>query len=124
MQSNLNDINGPAPMEVDQLKGKDKGKGKTKDMKGTKGKGKEEKGKSKGKGGKAAVGPKSEGKGKGGKEKGKGCWTRGRPGHLAKDCWRVRQIEAPASNAPSAHLQYHQVLRRRSSQEARPRSRR
>ena len=108
MQSNLNDINGPAPMEVDRLKGKDKGKGKTKDLKGTKGKGKEEKGKSKGKGGKAVAGPKSEGKGKGGKEKGKGkgstetCWTCGRPGHLAKDCWRVRQIEAPASNAPSS----------------------
>ena len=108
MQSNLNDTNGPAPMEVDRFKGKDKGKGKTKDVKGAKGKGKEEKGKSKGKGGKAVFGPKSEGKGKGGKEKGKGkgsgqtCWTCGRPGHLAKDCWRVRQVEAPASNAPSS----------------------
>ena len=103
------DPNGPAPMEVDRLqKGKEKGKGKTKEGKGGKGKGKEDKGKSKGKGGKTTFGSKGDGKGKGGKEKGKGkgpvetCWTCGRPGHLAKDCWRVRQIEAPASNAPSS----------------------
>lgn len=96
-------------MEVDRLqKGKDKGKGKTKDVKGSKGKGKEEKGKSKGKGGKFQSGPEAEGKGKSGKEKGKGkgtsevCWTCDRSGHLAKDCWRARQVEAPASNVPSS----------------------
>ena len=103
------DPNGAAPMEIDRLqKGKEKGKGKTKDGKGGKSKGKEEKGKSKGKGGKMVSGAKGDGKGKGGKDKGKGkgsvetCWTCGRPGHLAKDCWRVRQVEAPASNAPSS----------------------
>ena len=96
---------GPMPMEVDRLqqKGKDKGKSKGKEQKG-KSKGKVDKGKDKGKG-KSDGGAKN-GKGKGGKEKGgKGkstsevCWTCGKPGHMSKDCWRVRQVEAPP--APS-----------------------
>ena len=93
------DSGGQAPMEIDRLQ-----KGKGKDAKGKGGKGKEEKGKGKGKGGKP-TGGKGDGKGKGGKDqKGKGknnsqevCWTCGRPGHHSKDCWRVRQVESPAT---------------------------
>ena len=103
---------GPMPMEVDRLqqKGKDKGKSKGKEQKG-KSKGKSEKGKDKGKG-KSEGGGKS-GKGKGGKEKGrKGknttevCWTCGKPGHLSKDCWRVRQVEAPPTQSLSSTSQH------------------
>ena len=38
---------------------------------------------------------------RGEKEKGTSevCWTCGKPGHMSKDCWRVRQVEAPP--APS-----------------------
>ena len=102
---------GPMPMEVDRLqqKGKDKGKSKGKEQKG-KSKGKQEKGKEKGKG-KSEGGGKS-GKGKGGKEKGgKGksatevCWTCGKPGHMSKDCWRVRQVEAPTTQSLSSTSQ-------------------
>ena len=81
-----------------------KGDGKSKGMKGKggkDGKGKEDKGKGKGKG--KPFGGKPDGKGKASKEqkgKGKGVgdtyWTCGRPGHHLKDCWRVRQIEAPS----------------------------
>ena len=27
------------------------------------------------------------------------CWTCGKPGHMAKDCWRVRQVESPATQS-------------------------
>ena len=86
-------------------------KGKGKDLK-SKGKGKEEKGKGKSKNGKFGGGAK-EGKGKGTKDnkggKGKGngevCWTCGKPGHQAKDCWRVRQAEAPATQSVAGSRQ-------------------
>ena len=99
------------PMEVDRLqqKGKDKGKSTGKEQKG-KSKGKTDKGKDKGKG-KSDGGAKS-GKGKGGKEKGgKGksasdlCWTCGKPGHMSKDCWRVRQVEAPTTQSVISNSQ-------------------
>ena len=92
------------PMEIDRLQQKGKGKeskGKGKDK--AKGKSKDDKGKSKGKGGKQSGSGKGDQKGKDKETKGKGkgnqdvCWTRGRPGHVAKDCWRVRQIEIPAA---------------------------
>ena len=86
-------------------------KGKGKDPK-SKGKGKDDKGKGKGKGGKFGGGAKEgNGKGtkdnKGGKGKGNGevCWTCGKPGHQAKDCWRVRQIEAPATQSVAGSSQ-------------------
>ena len=43
------------------------------------------------------------GKGGKGKNSGEVCWTCGRPGHMARDCWRVRQVEAPATS-PSTTL--------------------
>ena len=58
--------------------------------------------KGKGKGGKPSG---KEGKGKGGGKESKGgkgknanevCWTCGKPGHMSRDCWRIRQVEAPA----------------------------
>ena len=103
--SPMNDPNGAMPMEVDRIKGDGKkGKSKSKEQKG-KGKGKEDKSKSKGKGGKSSG---KDGKGKGGGKEGKGgkgknpsevCWTCGKPGHMAKDCWRVRQVESPATQS-------------------------
>ena len=97
----MNDPNGAMPMEVDRIKGDGKkGKSKSKEQKG---KGKEDKSKSKGKGGKSSG---KDGKGKGGGKEGKGgkgknpsevCWICGKPGHMAKDCWRVRQVESTAT---------------------------
>ena len=95
-------------MEIDRVQ---KGDGKQKGIKGKggkdgkgKSKGKEDKGKGKGKG--KPFGGKPDGKGKASKDqkgKGKGvgdtCWTCGRPGQHSKDCWRVRQIEAPPSQS-------------------------
>ena len=102
------DQGGLMPMEVDRLqKGDDKkGKGKGKEMKG-KGKFKEDKGKGMTK---MPKGGAKEGKGKS-KEakqcKGKGtggdvCWTCGKLGHHSKDCWRVRQVEAPPATSISS----------------------
>ena len=93
---------GPTPMEVDRLqqKGKDKGKSKGKDPKGKdKGKGKSENG---GKNGKGKGGKEKGGKGRGTSEV---CWTCGKPGHISKDCWRVRQVEAPTTQILSATSQ-------------------
>ena len=101
---------GAVPMEIDrlQMKGKGpkgKGKGKEQSNKG-KGKGDAKEAKSKGKGQKGQEsthkgGSKSSGKGE--QQKGKGktqpvreCYVCGKPGHLARDCWRVRQVaESP-----------------------------
>ena len=109
------DPSGLAPMEIDRVQ---KGDGKSKGMKGKGGKdgkgkskgGKEDKGKGKGKG--KPLGGKPDGKGKASKEqkgKGKGvgdtCWTCGRPGHHSKDCWRVRQVEAPPSHSGGSSSQ-------------------
>ena len=54
-----------------------------------------------------------DGKGKGvgkdskggkGKSSNEVCWTCGKPGHLSRDCWRVRQVEAPATqNIAGSH---------------------
>ena len=111
----LSNTDGPVPMEVDRVQkgkgGKDQ-KGKGKDAK-SKGKGKDDKGKGKSKGGKFGGGAK-EGKGKGAKDnkggKGKGngevCWTCGKPGHQAKDCWRARQVEAPATQSVTGSSQH------------------
>ena len=110
------DTGGAVPMEVDRIyeKGKGKGgkKGKSKDGK-SKGKGKDAQQKGKG-GGQFDKSYQSKGKGcKGGgqedKNKGKGkskaCFHCGREGHLARDCWRVRQVSdvaTTASASPSA----------------------
>ena len=110
----LQDSTGVMPMEVDRVKGgknSGKSKGKGKDVKG-KSKGKEQKGKGKnqnhaswtsssatswtssskgnGKGDQKGQSDKTKGKGKT-KESGL-CFNCGRPGHQAKDCWRVRQV--------------------------------
>ena len=98
---------GPTPMEIDRIKGKgdgkSKGKGKDYERKG-KGKGDQPKGgKAKGKtyGKGYDGGGKAQSKGsKGDQQKGKGkseqpvktCFTCGKAGHLARDCWRVRQV--------------------------------
>eukprot|EP00435_Cladocopium_sp_Y103_P063067 s2135_g24.t1 len=105
---------GPAPMEFDRIesKGKQKGKGKSKDKNGQKGK---SKGKSKGKDNKGK-GKSYEQKGKGfvkydAKGKGKGepkvCFTCGKPGHMAKDCWQTTQVRQIGSdvNATSTAVQ-------------------
>ena len=72
--------------------------------------GKDDKSKGKGKGGKPMT---KDGKGKGvgkdskggkGKSSNEVCWTCGKPGHLSRDCWRVRQVEAPATqNIAGSH---------------------
>ena len=110
------DPTGLAPMEIDRVKGGKpglKGKSKGKDGKG-KTKGKDLKGKGKGQNLHGQWNPTasssswtstSKGSGKGdqkpqmdkskGKSKGKDsglCFNCGRPGHHAKDCWRVRQV--------------------------------
>ena len=104
------DTGGPAPMEIDRITEKGKGKGKSKgkdggpgkgkgkgDQKGTKGKGKAPgKGQEGGKIGQK--GQKADGKGKTKESPIKTCFTCGKPGHMAKDCWRVvRQVEASSS---------------------------
>ena len=101
------DPTGQVPMEIDRIAEKGKGKGKTKGKDGGPGKGKgkgEQKGaKGKGKfmnkghsGGKSSQkGQKADGKGKSKESPVKTCFTCGKPGHMAKDCWRVvRQVES------------------------------
>ena len=107
---------GAVPMEIDrlQMKGKGpkgKGKGKEQSHKG-KGKGDAKEAKSKGKGQKGQEsthkgGSKSSGKGE--QQKGKGktqpvreCYVCGKPGHLARDCWRVRQVAEPPGGGDRA----------------------
>ena len=101
---------GPAPMEIDRIekgKGKQKGKGKGKSNAKGKGKGKDPSPKGKGKKGQPSSwneksgansrdsnDPKSKGKGK-------ACFTCGQIGHLAKDCWKVRQVGETTSTAPT-----------------------
>eukprot|EP00435_Cladocopium_sp_Y103_P030301 s1247_g7.t1 len=109
------DPNGPAPMEIDRIKGGKsggKGKAKGKDTKG-KSKGKDQKGKGKGSNQNnqwsssstttwtqsSKSNAKGDGKPSGDKNKGKSkgkdsnlCFNCGRPGHMAKDCWRIRQV--------------------------------
>ena len=108
------DDKGLAPMDIDRVQdNRKKGQRKTKDGK-SRGKAKDNKGgKGKGAGGKKgheSWNKEGWGKGKGekqgswkdGKGKGKVCYTRGKPGHVAKDCWRVRQVaENPQSSTPS-----------------------
>ena len=116
------DSGGPAPMEIDRIGQKgDKGKGKQKgkDSQTFKGKGKGDAKTSKGKGKGQQKGSdysqgkgqqKSSGKGdnqKGQKGKGDGgpvkvCYTCGKPGHLARDCWRVQQV---ADGSPNQQTQ-------------------
>ena len=117
-------MDGPVPMEIDRIaskgkydqkgKGKNKGKSDRSYEKG-KGKGKDERDKGKGKyggkqGGKQEGKHTDEGKGKGVSSKAsqKGaCFTCGRPGHLARDCWQnwqgnvryVQNAHAEQSNA-------------------------
>ena len=104
--SSSTDYQGPLPIDVDRvqdaqgkgMKGKnDHQKGKGKDAKG---KGKKGKGDHKGKEGDY------KGKGKGKDQVGKGaatCYTCGKPGHLAKDCWRnnIRQVASDQTHSSS-----------------------
>ena len=102
-----------SPMDVDYIqqkggKGKKGFKGKGKDSKGGKSKGKD-KGKSNWQSSKGKSSwEKGQGKQKGkSKEKGgkneKGCFTCGKPGHMAKDCWRrVQQVSEQHSTGPSS----------------------
>lgn len=115
----LQDSTGTMPMKVDRIKGKSGGKGK----KGKDGKGKSKSKDQKGKGKNQNQAPwsststtswtsssKGGGKGdqKGSNEKGKGksktkevgvCYNCGRPGRMAKDCWRIRQVGSPDPSA-------------------------
>ena len=113
------DPTGLVPMEIDRVKGgkaAGKGKGKSKEGKG-KAKGKEQKGKGKtygkqnqwnststtswsttsksGKGGDQN----DKGKGKSKSKDGVACFNCGRVGHMAKDCWRVRQVGNPEASS-------------------------
>ena len=74
------------------------------------------------------------GKGEGEDQKGKGvatCYTCGKPGHLAKDCWRnhIRQVASDQTHSSSGEAsvtthtggqQHANVSQRRSSEETRP----
>ena len=115
-------FDGAAPMEIDQMrqllqyKGKSKGKGKSKD-KGPKGqqkgkqKGKDSKGKSKS----DQKGSKGKGYGDGSKGKGKGsnnnrdrqCFTWGKMGRLARDCWQNQGKVRNVTNENSGQGQIH-----------------
>ena len=77
-----------------------------------KGKGDAKEAKSKGKGQKGQESVHkggSKGSGKGEPQKGKGktqpvreCYVCGKPGHLARDCWRVRQVETERNRRRSS----------------------
>ena len=83
------------------------GKGKKVKNDHQKGKGKGSKGKeNKGKGDQKGEQGDHKGTGKGKRQKGKGvatCYTRGKPGHLAKDCWRnnIRQVARDQAHSSS-----------------------
>ena len=89
--SSSTDYQGPTPKEVDRVQDT-KGKGKKGKNDHRKGKGKDAKGKGKtGKGDPKGKEGDHKGKSNGKDQKGKGvatCYTSGKPGHLAKDCWR------------------------------------
>ena len=93
-------------MDVDRVQDA-KGKGKKGKNDHQKGKGKDTKGKGKkGKGDQKGRDRDHKGKGKGKDQKGKGvatCYTCGKPGQLAKDCWRntVRQVASDQAHASS-----------------------
>ena len=89
---------GAVPMEIDRLQAKGKGpKGKG-DPKDAKSKGKGQKGQeaSQHKGGYKSSGKGEQQKGKGKAQPVKECYVCGKPGHLARDCWRVRQVAESA----------------------------
>ena len=93
MASSSTDYQGPMPMDVDRVQ--------TAQGKGKKGKNDQQKGK-----GKDAKGKGKKGKGKGNGRKGKGvatCHTCGKPGHLAKDCWRnhIRHVASDQTHSSS-----------------------
>ena len=108
-----------SPMDVDYIQNKGKGKGKKGKEKG-KGKGKDYKGKGKstwsssstgkGKGygysyekGKSSKGKSDKGKGDGKGKSKEGCFTCGKPGHKARDCWRrVQQVESTAGGSAAS----------------------
>ena len=94
------DYQGPKPMDIDRVQDA-KGPGKTGKNDHQKGKGKDTKGK--GKKGKEGD---QKGKSKRKDQKGKGaatCYTCGKPGHLAKDCWRdnIRQVASDPAHSSS-----------------------
>ena len=99
--SSSTDYQGPMPMDIGRVQGA-KGKGKKGKNDNQKGKGKDVKGK--GKKGKEGD---HKGKGKGKDQKGKGvatiCYCCGKPGHLAKDCWRnkIRQVAGDQAHSSS-----------------------
>ena len=105
--SRSTDYQGPMPMGVDRVQDA-KGKGKKGKNDHQKGKGKDAKGKGK-KGKLDQKGKESDHKGKGKckDQKGTGgvatCYTCGKPGHLAKDCWRnnIRQVASDPTHSSS-----------------------
>ena len=127
--SSSTEYQGPMPMAVDRIQKRQEGKndrqkGKGKDAKG---KGKRGKGYQKGKEGDH----KCEGKGKDQKCKGvAACYTGGKRGHLAKDCWRnyIRQVASDqtssSSGGASVTTQHASVSQQGSSAETKPAVRR
>ena len=88
---------GPMPMDIDRVQDAKR--------KGKKGKNDNQKGKSKDAKGKGKEGDHN-GKGKGNDQQGKGvatCYTCGKPGHLAKDCWKnnIRQVASDLAHSSS-----------------------
>ena len=121
----MNDPNGPAPMEVDRLKGKDKGKGKTKDAKGSKERARRTRANPRAKVERPTLGRKEMEKVKVGKRRAK---AKGPVKHVGlADVQDTSPRIAGVSDRlrpqlPThlrAHRRYHQVLRRRSSQAVR-----
>ena len=104
--SSSTEYQGPMPMDVDRVQDA-KGKGKKVKNDHQKGKGKDAKGKGKkGQGYQKGKEGDHKGKGKGKDQKGKGvatCYTCGKPGHLAKDCWRnnIRQVASDQTHSSS-----------------------